>query len=188
MNLKYAQFLLLSWGALLPDSVWAQPTSNDYQRALRNYFAAEPPHCLGVKQWPVYSHAQDAPWITGRMQALVDAGLALETRQGENIVYQLTPEAQQAWRTAGDLCFGRMELAQVINIEPVAEGMSAVYFTYRLTQVAPWANNASLRFAFSEADNLIAGSSKTRYSATFRITKQGKLMLHSPPIPVELDF
>ncbi|WP_291972548.1 hypothetical protein [Candidatus Symbiopectobacterium sp.] len=35
---------------------------------------------------------------------------------------------------------------------------------------------------------LIAGSTKTRYSATFRITKQGKLMLHSPPIPVELDF
>ncbi|MFT8211897.1 MAG: hypothetical protein ACMZI0_17390 [Symbiopectobacterium sp.] len=80
-----------------------------------------------------------------------------------------------------------MELDQIINIESIAQGMSAVYFTYRLTQLAPWASNASLRFAFSEADNLIAGSTKTRYSATFRITKQGKLMLHSPPTPVELD-
>lgn len=188
MNLKYVLFLLLSWVALLPDSVWAQPTSSDYQQALRDYFAAEPAHCLGVKQWPVYSHAQDAPWITGRMQALVDAGLARETRQGENIVYQLTPEAEQAWRTTGDLCFARMELDHISMIEPVAQGMNAVYFTYRLTQLAPWTSNASLRFAFSDVDNLIAGSSKTRYSATFRITKRGKLMLHSPPIPVELDF
>ncbi|MGL9751655.1 MAG: hypothetical protein ACR5LC_11990 [Symbiopectobacterium sp.] len=122
------------------------------------------------------------------MQALVDAGLARETRQGENIVYELTPEAEPMWRTADDLCFGRMELDRIITIEPVAQEMNAVYFTYRLTQLAPWASNASLRFAFSEADNLIAGSTKTRYSATFRITKQGKLMLHSPPIPVELDF
>ncbi len=188
MNLKYALLLLLSWVALFPSSLWAQPTNSDYQRALRDYFSVEPAHCLGVKQWPVYSHAQDAPWITGRMQALVDAGLAWETRQGENIVYQLTPEAEPMWRTAGDLCFGRMKLNSIITIEPVAQGIKAVYFTYRLTQLAPWANNASLRFAFSEADNLIAGSTKTRYSATFRITKQGKLMLHSPPIPIELDF
>ncbi|MBG6244057.1 carbapenem biosynthesis protein CpmH [Candidatus Symbiopectobacterium sp. 'North America'] len=178
--------LLLSWVALFPSSLWAQPTNSDYQRALRDYFAAEPAHCLGVKQWPVYSNAQDAPWITGRMQALVDAGLARETRQGENIVYE--PEAEPMWCTADDLCFGRMELDRIITIEPVAQGMNAVYFTYRLTQLALWASNASLRFAFSEADNLIAGSTKTRYSATFRITKQGKLMLHSPPIPVELDF
>ncbi|WP_252120348.1 carbapenem biosynthesis protein CpmH [Symbiopectobacterium purcellii] len=188
MNLNYALILLLSWAALFPGSLWAQPTNADYQRALRDYFAAEPAHCLGVKQWPVYSHAQDAPWITGRMQALVDAGLARETRQGENIVYQLTPQAEQAWRTAGDLCFGRMELDHILTIEPVAQGMNAVYFTYRLTQLAPWASNASLRFAFSEMNNLIAGSTKMRYSATFRITKQSKLMLHSPPIPVELDF
>ncbi|MFT8211898.1 MAG: hypothetical protein ACMZI0_17395 [Symbiopectobacterium sp.] len=87
MHLRFALSLLLAWVASFSTAVWAQPTSRDYQRALHDYFAAEPPRCLGVRQWPVYSHAQDAPWISGRMRALVDAGLALETRQGDNIVY-----------------------------------------------------------------------------------------------------
>lgn len=122
MNLKYALLLLLSWVALFPSNLWAQPTNSDYQRALRDYFSAEPAHCLGVKQWPVYSHAQDAPWITGRMQALVDAGLARETRQGENIVYQLTQEAEPMWRTAGDLCFAAWNLTAASRLSPSHRG------------------------------------------------------------------
>ncbi|PWC09428.1 carbapenem biosynthesis protein CpmH [Brenneria corticis] len=181
-------FLLIAFGLLLPLEALAQLSEQDYQQRVQDFFDAEPPLCLGEKQWPVRSPKGDAPWNSGRLQALVDAGLAHATSEGTDRVYRLSPVGDKNWRQYGDLCYGRMQVNGIEKIDRVNQELTIVYFTYRLTPLESWAHNRSLRFAFSELDNLVGGVGTTRYSATIRETLGGAAKLQDYPVPVELDY
>ncbi|KFX13801.1 carbapenem biosynthesis protein CpmH [Pectobacterium parvum] len=180
--------ILIVSGLLLPLGVWAQLSEQNYQQRIQEFFDAEPPLCLGEKQWPVHSPKDDSPWNSGRLHALVEAGLAQATPEGTGKVYRLSPVGEQNWRQYGDLCYGRMQVSSIEKIDRVNQELAVVYFTYHLTPLESWAYNRSLRFAFSELDNLVGGMETTRYSATIRETLGGSAKLQDYPVPVELDY
>ncbi|MEH2921861.1 carbapenem biosynthesis protein CpmH [Samsonia erythrinae] len=180
--------LLIALGLLSPLGALAQLSEQDYRQRVQDFFDAEPPLCLGEKQWPVHSPKGDAPWNSGRLHALVDAGLAYATQEGAATVYRLSPIGEKNRRQYGDLCYGRMQVAAVEKIDRVNQELTVVYFTYRLAPLENWAHNRSLRFAFSELDNLVGGMGTTRYSATIRETLGGAAKLQDYPVPVELDY
>lgn len=180
--------VLMILGLLFPLCALAQFSKQDYQQRVQDFFDAEPPLCLGEKQWPVHSPKGDAPWNRGRLYALAEAGLAHATAEGTGIVYRLSPMGDKSWRQYGDLCYGRMQVSNIEKVERVDQELAVVYFTYRLTPLESWAHNRSLRFAFSELDNLVGGMETMRYSVTFRETLGGAAELQSYPMPVELDY
>ncbi|WP_224554581.1 carbapenem biosynthesis protein CpmH [Pectobacterium versatile] len=179
---------LIVCGLLLSFGVLAQLSEQDYQQRMQDFFDAEPPLCLGEKQWPAYSPKDDAPWSSSRLHALVKAGLAYATSKGTDTVYRLSPVGEKSWRQYGDLCYGRMQVNSIEKIDRVNQELTVVYFTYRLTPLESWAHNRSLRFAFSELDNLVRGMETTLYSATLRETLGGAAKLQDYPVPVELDY
>ena len=180
--------LLIACGLLLPLGALAQLSEQDYQQLVQDFFDAESPLCLGEKQWPVRNSKGDAPWTSGRLQALVDAGLALARQEGADTVYRLSSVGDKNWRHYGDLCYGQMQVNRIEKIDRVNKELTVVYFTYRLAPLENWARNYSLRFAFSELDNLVSGVGTTRYSATIRETLGGAAKLQDYPVPVELDY
>ncbi|WCG82809.1 hypothetical protein [Pectobacterium sp. A5351] len=111
-----------------------------------------------------------------------------ETLEGTGKVYRLSPVGEKNWRQYGDLCYGRMQVSRIEKIDRVNQELTVVYFTYRLTSLEDWAYNRSLRFAFSELDNLVGGMETTLYSATIRETLGGAAKLQDYPVPVELDY
>lgn len=180
--------VFIAAGMLFPLCALAQLSEQDYQQRVQEFFDAEPPLCLGEKQWPVHSPKGDSPWNSGRLNALVEAKLAHETPEGTGKVYRLSPVGEKNWRQYGDLCYGRMQVSRIEKIDRVNQELTVVYFTYRLTSLEDWAYNRSLRFAFSELDNLVGGMETTRYSATIRETLGGAAKLQNYPVPVELDY
>ncbi|GLW39444.1 hypothetical protein Pcaca04_33800 [Pectobacterium carotovorum subsp. carotovorum] len=180
--------VFIAAGMLFPLCALAQLSEQDYQQRVQDFFDAEPPLCLGEKQWPVHSPKGDSPWNSGRLNALVEAKLAHETPEGTGKVYRLSPVGEKNWRQYGDLCYGRMQVSRIEKIDRVNQELTVVYFTYRLTSLEDWAYNRSLRFAFSELDNLVGGMETTRYSATIRETLGGAAKLQDYPVPVELDY
>ncbi|MFJ5430127.1 carbapenem biosynthesis protein CpmH [Pectobacterium actinidiae] len=180
--------VLIAFGLLASFGALAQLSEQDYQQRVQEFFDAEPPLCLGEKQWPVHSPKGDSPWNSGRLNALVEAKLAHETPEGTGKVYRLSPVGEKNWRQYGDLCYGRMQVSRIEKIDRVNQELTVVYFTYRLTSLEDWAYNRSLRFAFSELDNLVGGMETTRYSATIRETLGGAAKLQDYPVPVELDY
>ncbi|MBA0168721.1 carbapenem biosynthesis protein CpmH [Pectobacterium sp. CFBP8739] len=180
--------VLMALGLLASSSAWAQHSEQDYLQRIQEFFDAEPPLCLGEKQWPVHSPKGDAPWNRGRLHALVDAGLAHATPEGTGKVYRLSPVGEKNWHQNGDLCYGRMQVSRIEKIDRVNQELTVVYFTYHLAPLERWAHNRSLRFAFSELDNLVGGMETTRYSATIRETLGGAAKLQDYPVPVELDY
>lgn len=180
--------VLIASGLLASFGAWAQLSEQDYQQRVQEFFDAEPPLCLGEKQWPVHSPKGDSPWNSGRLHTLVEAGLAYATPEGTGKVYRLSPVGEKNWRQHGDLCYGRMQVSRIEKIDRVNQELTVVYFTYHLTSLESWAHNRSLRFAFSELDNLVGGMETTRYSATIRETLGGAAKLQDYPVPVELDY
>lgn len=180
--------LMIVCGLLSPLNAIAQRSEPDYQQKIQDFFDTEPPLCLGEHQWPVRSPKGDSPWNSGRLNALVDAGLAYAKQEGTNTVYSLSPMGDKNWRKYGDLCYGRMHVNSIEKIDHVNQELTVVYFTYRLTLLQSWAHNRSLRFAFSELDNIIGGVGMTRYSATIRETLDSPAKLQDYPVPVELDY
>ncbi|MDG0803088.1 carbapenem biosynthesis protein CpmH [Pectobacterium polaris] len=180
--------VFIALGLLFPLGAQAQLSEQDYQQRLQVFFDAEPPRCLGEKQWPIHSPKGDAPWNRGRLYALVDAGLAYGIPEGTGTVYHLSPVGEKNWRQHSDLCYGRMQVSSVEKIDPVNQELTVVYFTYRLISLEHWAHNRSLRFTFSELDHLVGGMGTTRYSATVHETLGGTAKLQGYPVPVELDY
>lgn len=180
--------VFITAGVLFPLCALAQLSEQDYSQRVQDFFDAEPPLCLGEKQWPVHSPKGDAPWNSGRLNALVDAGLAYRTSEGTGLVYRLSPVGEKNWHQNGDLCYGHMQVSRIEKIDRVNQELTVVYFTYRLTSLENWAYNRSLRFAFSELDNLVGGMETTRYSATIREALGGAAKLQDYPVPVELDY
>ncbi|WJV61404.1 carbapenem biosynthesis protein CpmH [Pectobacteriaceae bacterium CE70] len=181
----YSLMLLMS---LFSVDALAKNDSNTYRQLLQDFFGAEPPLCLGERAWPVNSHTHDSPWVSGRLNALVDARLARKTQEGKKIIYNLTPLGEKNWRKYGDLCYGRMHVTRIEKVDHINRELTVVYFYYRLEPLERWARNRSLRFAFSELDNLVNGMDKIRYIATIRETLGGAAKLQDYPTPVELDY
>lgn len=184
--MKTSVFFVL--GLWFPLSTLAQLSEQDYQQHVQDFFDAQSPLCLGEKQWPIHSPKGDAPWNRGRLHALVEAGLAQATPEGTGTVYRLSPVGEKNWRQYGDLCYGRMQVSRIEKIERVNQELTVVYFTYRLTPLESWAHHRSLRFAFSELDQLVGGMDTMRYSATIREALGGAAKLQDYPVPVELDY
>ncbi|WP_413735082.1 carbapenem biosynthesis protein CpmH [Sodalis sp. RH21] len=173
---------------LLPAPACATAAPAEYRRLIQDFLDAEPPYCLGETQWPVVSRSGEAPWLAGRLHALVDAGLARRSQNGRQAVYQLSKTGEQWYGGNGDLCYGRMEIGRINHIEAINDGMVAVSYYYRLKGLAPWAYHPTLRFAFSEMDQMVGGMDKTRYQVIINTALGGAPKLQNYPSPVEMDY
>lgn len=154
-----------------------------YAELINDFYNRQPSLCLGESLWPIPVRAAAAPWESGRLAALTDAGLAM-VRDGKFI---LTPAGYRNWKSYGDLCYGRMAVSHIIRVEQRSATTTAVWFTYYLSRREKWATTPSLRHAFSELDNLLSGEKHSLWIATLTATA-GQLRLQDYPLPDQLEY
>ncbi len=68
--------------------------------------------CLGEPAWPISLPVENDPWLSGRLAALAEAGLAHPAWSDSRPVWLLTPAGNGSAFNAGDRCYGRMLLRQ----------------------------------------------------------------------------
>ena len=179
--MKILTAILLNVFFALP--VFAASTGADYSQLINDFYRRQPPLCLGETVWPVAALAAASPWESGRLHALVDAGLA--AKRGSR--FELTPKGERNWKIHADLCYGRMVVNRVGRVEKLSATTTAVWFTYSLSDREKWATTPSLRHAFSELDNLLSGERHSLWVATLVISA-GQLRVQDYPVPDELEY
>lgn len=173
---------------LFPSLALAGQSNSTWLSALKPFYAKEPDLCLDVPDWPATVRSAQPSWASGRLLALADAGLAKATRQGNTIVFSLYAAGRKSQNAEGDLCYGRFQVEKIIRTESEEKNTTTVYFTYRIKDVKPWAYQPGVRTAFSELDNLIAGSDRQVWRAVFSSKKGGFRQLTDYPTPDDLDY
>ena len=105
-------------------------------------------------------------------QVLADAGLLTKTTQTEKAFwggmttstkYEISPEGQKYHDAHGRLCYGRAEVAEIVNFtEPgdmMGQKVSRVMVKYRIVDLAPWAKLDSVQKTFPEIKKAAAAES-----------------------------
>ena len=175
------QVMLLS--ALIALPISAAIAGDRYAQLINDFYTRQPPLCLGETDWPVAASAAAAPWESGRLHSLVDAGLAV--KRGARFV--LTPMGERNWKRNGDLCYGRMAVRRIERVKPLSATQTAVWFTYSLPDREKWASTPSLRHAFSELDNVLSGEKQSLWLATVMVSA-GKASVLDYPVPDQLEY
>lgn len=173
---------------LFPSLALPGQSDSDWLYDLEQFYTKESVLCLGVPDWPTTVRSAQPSWASGRLLALADAGLAKATRQGKTIVFSLTAAGRKSQNVAGDLCYGRFQVKKIIRTESEEKNSTIVYFTYRIKDVKPWTYQSGVRTAFSELDNLIAGSDSKVWRALFSAKNGGSQELTGYPTSDELDY
>jgi len=87
----------------------------------------------------------------------------------------------------GDLCYGQQTLDKILRWEgPAPVGGSneaAIFYTYRVENLADWARNPEIQTVFPGILSTIGGAGKTQMNKTLTLTNQGweAKGLDSPP-------
>ncbi|TYL42804.1 MULTISPECIES: hypothetical protein [Dickeya] len=144
--------------------------------------------CLGEKKWPVKTPRNEASWLSGRLNALVSAGLVKKTDQGNEAIWSLTQSGQRNFMPYGDFCYGRIALHQITHYESISPELVLINYTYRIEGLPEWAKNKDVRYAFSELDNWLSGIQHTQYQVTIRTAIGSAPKIQSPPEPLNLDY
>jgi hypothetical protein len=103
--------------------------------------------------------------------------------------YELTDEGKKFYReknvvglgpnkeALGDICFGQQTLDKVSKTEgPIKIGDTTgatIYYTYRIDNLADWANNPEIRKVFPGIVPTINGAGKTTLNQNLTLTDQG---------------
>lgn len=167
------------------------------------YFDKKGEMCLDPVTWPVDVYETDQrqqkmypDGVAGRMAALASAGLA----RGEDIElpgtfvdgkpvgpkvkvrrYTMADAAQPFVRTAAGkpprICWGRKSLDKVVRwAAPAKAGdheETSVIYTYRLSNVAPWARTPQVKEAFPVLGRTVDGERAQKEKLYVRLTPQG---------------
>lgn len=145
-------------------------SKGNFQTALQSWFDANP-ECITINQMPAEVRADAAPKDRAGYEALTTAGLlSVERRRIERpkimgtdmsydaLIYRPTKTGEQVIRksanrlTGGyELCFARRAVVEFTSYTEPADVMglraSQVRYRYRLEDVAPWAQTATVRSA-----------------------------------------
>jgi DNA-binding PadR family transcriptional regulator len=155
-------------------------------RAAINARLAETPKCIGDIAWrfpvdlrreyhPI--HEPEHAALLARLDALVRLGLlrsspVTDAAWGRPMRYELTDEGRKAFREfpagkwdarkpVGAFCYGTPMVDSVVRYTEPAEEMGQVQtevtYTYRLRDVAPWAQDPELRRAAPEIERELGG-------------------------------
>jgi hypothetical protein len=77
----------------------------------------------------------------------------------------------------GDLCYGQQALDKIVNSQgPTAAGDSkevTVFYTYRIENLAEWANSPDIQRVFPGIVSTIDGAGKTQMNRALTLTSQG---------------
>jgi hypothetical protein len=158
------------------------------------YFDKKGDMCLDPVKWPVDVYETDLrqqklypDGVAGQMAALAAAGLA----RGEDMAlpgtkvkvrrYTMTDAAKPWLRTnpaqQQRLCWGRKSLDKVLRwAEPAKVGdheESSVIYTYKLSNVAPWARTPQVKEAFPVLGRNVDGEHKQQEKLYVKLTPQG---------------
>jgi hypothetical protein len=103
--------------------------------------------------------------------------------------YELTDEGKKFYRekdvvglgpnkeALGDICFGQQTLDKVNKTEgPIKIGDTTgatIYYTYRIDNLADWANNPEIQKVFPGIVPTINGAGKTTLNQNLTLTDQG---------------
>lgn len=98
--------------------------------------------------------------------------------------YELTDEGRKyfqvktgVWGQSGAFCYGQETVDSIINwTKPAAVGpytQSEVTYTYKIADLAPWANQAQVQQAFGDIRTTVAGISKADEVAGLQLTNKG---------------
>lgn len=97
--------------------------------------------------------------------------------------YELTDDGKKYYRqTSGvfgqtsNFCYGQKAVNSIVKwTEPTAgEGsQSVVTYTYKITDLAPWAERPDVQQAFSDLRQTVNGASKTKEMAGLQLTNKG---------------
>lgn len=143
--------------------------------------------CLGEIEWPVLNN-ENSIWVNARMESLVDAGLVKSNMKGKSKIWILSELGKKEFNINGDFCYGKMMLKEILNISYVDKKRGFIVFNYYIQQLPDWANNKSIRFAYSYLDNIIAGINNESYQVEFEKTSTGIIKIISEPVQVEILY
>lgn len=189
---------LITW---LPGCHYADPRIENranFELALRAYLSAHGDMCLGKFDWPVDVSKRD-------MQAKSANSLQLPVMQKLGLVsvqqidgqgqpgmrYQLTDAGRKFYLRKpmqspgpqgstlhhdGDLCYGHMQLDQIIGWDraQLVDGRPQIVLTYTYrSDTAPWAKNAEVRQVFPVLARMVESAGTLQLRQSFRLNDDG---------------
>lgn len=173
---------------VFPCTVFAVASEGDYITALNRYYSKQPDLCIGMPEWPVTLIKLKPSWESGRLLALMDAGLTEARIKGTSRVFNLTSEGRASQGKGGDLCYGRFYASKIISNSPAGTNLIEVCFTYKIKNAKNWAYNHELRMAFSELDNIVGGAESVLWCGNFSEKENKSVRLLSFPVQKTLYY
>ncbi|KAB7894850.1 CpmK protein [Rouxiella sp. S1S-2] len=160
-----------------------------YIKKIQESLDKQPPLCLGTTVWPVHVATQDISYgyINAKMEALTDAELTHSKIIGKQKTWQLTSLGLKEFNKYGDLCYGKMVVEHIERIYQNKKSGSVI-FDYSISSLPSWARHPSVRFAYTDVDNLISGIKTARYQANFKKIPAGKIEIVGEPYQLDLLY
>jgi hypothetical protein len=195
--------LLATVALLVSCSGSRKPNDANFTAAINQYLAKHGQACaLAGREFPVdvpRSTPSNTSGIGARMTALEKAGLVsetdttavvhgmLDTLRGPAPAqpvrrYQLTPDGQKSFEQAPDVvgstggfCYGQKTVDRIVNWTQPETGSSQaeVTYTYRIVNLASWADRSDLQQAFPDIRATISGASRANQIIGLQLTNKG---------------
>ena len=178
-----------------------KPSDANFTKAINQYLAKHGQACTSIGQmFPVdvpISDQNDQYGIGSQMAALEQAGLVHSSNTvaaAPSVLrpgaprpvkrYELTDEGKKYFRLApgifgktGSFCYGQKTVDSIVKwTEPMTVGaysQSEVTYTYKLLDLADWAERPDVQRMFSDIRGTISGASKTDQIAGLQLTNKG---------------
>lgn len=166
------------------------PPVDQYIKQIQRALDKQPALCLGETRWPVAIGKEGANtnWITGKMASLVDAGLATSRIEGRQKIWRLTPTGLTEFKKHGDFCYGRMRVKDIESMTQEQNGGGVIIFHYYIKSLPKWAENKSIRFAYTDLDNLVTGINSARYQVDYQRIGADTIKITGEPNQLDLFY
>ncbi|MBB6142991.1 hypothetical protein HNQ77_000935 [Silvibacterium bohemicum] len=178
-----------------------KPTDRNFRKAINRYFEIHGKTCASIgREFPVdVSRAtqKDQYGIEAQMTALEQVGLVhsfdivvaapgILGSSAQRLVkrYEVTDEGKKYFQEipgifgkTGSFCYGEKTVDSIVKwTEPMAMGsysQTEVTYTYKIVDLAPWAERPDIQRLFGDIMTTVSGVSKTSQLAGLRLTNQG---------------
>lgn len=137
------------------------------------------PQLAPLQQASLVSEIDTTAVVHGMLDALRGSGAPQPVRR-----YQLTAEGQKyfqqvpsAFGPTGGFCYGQKTVDSVVKwSDPVTvdgNSQTEVAYTYKIANLAPWAEQPEIRQAFPDIKATVDGASKENETVELRLTNNG---------------
>jgi len=180
-----------------------KPSAANFTTAINQYLAKHGQACALIgRQFPVDVPRSGSSYLSGldaKLATLQDAGLVSETDTTAVVHglldplrgpappqpvrrYQLTAEGQKYFRQipiaigeAAGFCYGQKSVDSIVNwTQPnTASSQAEVTYTYKIVNLASWAERSDVQQAFPDIRNTIKGVSMTNQIVGVQLTSKG---------------